>query len=473
MFLIYWLALYTLPRLINRKYLIYSTLLLGLICLFFPIVTSLDIFSYIAYSRMEVIYHLNPLTALPAAIHGDLIYPYLYWRYQPSAYGPTWAIITGLAQWLVGSTGLASILRMVFALRLIGLVSHISSTMLIWSISGQLQRITGIISPQKRMLAALAFAWNPLLLFEACVNGHNDALLLLLILLTLWLLLRSPQLTLRSLLPAAIVFAFATCLKINIIIFIPGLLLLLWMQPARNIFHILIASATYLAIFLLLYAPFWQQGAVLHLLSVNPATSRTINTPYDFLSQLYNAIAGVAIPLNATGEPTATPIELLTHILSAALFVPIYATLCWRATRNPSRINTLPGIIRWMALVWLLYCLIGSPWFWPWYMVTFFGLYALIESTAQYNNGSIKRIPVALHLLAFSMLSLYCLYAWAPAHTTLAGLGGFYWVDLRGLWVWAIPLLAIFWSPAGALAKLPQLCKALLPQKTKAPALRG
>src|SRR5207302_1752211 len=66
MFLIYWLALYTLPRLINRKYLIYSTLLLGLICLFFPIVTSLDIFSYIAYSRMEVIYHLNPLTALPA-----------------------------------------------------------------------------------------------------------------------------------------------------------------------------------------------------------------------------------------------------------------------------------------------------------------------------------------------------------------------------------------------------------------------
>ncbi len=468
MFLIYWLALYALPRLINRKYLLYTTLLLGIICVSFPVVTSSDIFSYIAYARMEIIYHLNPLTSVPAAIHTDLIYPGLYWKYQPSAYGPTWAIITGLAQCCIGITGSAGIVPMVFALRLLGLASHLGSTMLIWSISGQLQRITGIISPQKRMRAALAFAWNPLLLFEACVNGHNDALLLLLILLTLWLLLRKPQLTVKTLLPAAIIFAIATCLKINIIIFIPGLLLLLWMQHPRNILHILLTSATYLAIVILLYAPYWQQGAVLHILSVNPATSRTVNTPYDLLSQLYNALAGVRTHLNAQGEPAATPIELFTHIISAALFVPIYALLCWRATRNSTRIHTIPRLIPWMALVWLLYCLIGSPWFWSWYIVTFFGLYALIESTATWNNGSITRIPIAVRLLAFSMLSLYCLYTWAPAHTTLPGLNGLTWEDLRGLWPWAIPLLAISWPTLCTLAKLPQLCRGLLLQKAKA-----
>src|SRR6185312_2463274 len=78
-FLIYWLALYALPRRVNRKYLLYSTLLLGFIYIFFPVVTSSDIFSYIAYARMEIIYHLNPLITLPTAISGDAIYPYVYW----------------------------------------------------------------------------------------------------------------------------------------------------------------------------------------------------------------------------------------------------------------------------------------------------------------------------------------------------------------------------------------------------------
>jgi hypothetical protein len=473
LFLLYLLALYALPRFISSRYLFYSTLLLGIVCLFFPIVTSSDIFSYTAYAHMEVIYHLNPLTTAPTAIHGDTIYAYLYWKDQPSAYGPTWAIITAVAQWLLGLTGPASIVPMLVALRLLGLASHIGSTILVWNISGQLQRLTGIISVQKRTRAALAFAWNPLLLFEACVNAHNDAVLLFLILLAIWLLLRSPQLSLRTLLPAAIVFAFATCLKINILVFVPGLLLFLWMQRPRHISHMLITSATYASVIFLLYAPFWQHGAVLYLLSVNPATSRAINTPYDFLSQFYNTLARVPVQLSASGEPTATPIERLTHIVSAILFILVYAILCWRATRSSSRFNTIPGLIRWMALAWLLYCALGSPWFWPWYLVTFFGLFALVESITPWNNWRAQRLPLAVRLLAFSMLSLYCFYAWAPAHISIPGLPGFVWGDLRGLCIWAIPLLALYRPPLRALAKLPQLCKALLPQKARAPVLRG
>jgi hypothetical protein len=191
------------------------------------------------------------------------------------------------------------------------------------------------------------------------------------------------------------------------------------------------------------------------------------------ISSLYNALVHVPIHPKTPGEPVATPVERLAHIFSAAFFVLIYARLCWRAARNPSRINTIPYLIRWMALVWLLYCIIGSPWFWPWYLVTFFGLYALVESTTKWKKGGIIRIPVAVRLLAFSMLSLYCLYTWAPAHTSLPGLYGFVWEDLRGLWVWAIPLLAVFWPSLSMLAKLPQICKTLLLQKAKAPVLRG
>jgi hypothetical protein len=416
---------------------------------------------------MEVIYHLNPLTTAPTAIRGDAVYAYLYWKDQPSAYGPTWAIITAVAQWLLGLTGLASLVPMLVALRLLGLAAHVGSTILVWNISGQLQRLTGIISVQKRTRAVLAFAWNPLLLFEACVNAHNDAVLLFLILLAIWLLLRSPQLSLRTLLPAAIVFAFATCLKINIIVLVPGLLLFLWMQRPRHIFHMLITSATYASVVLLLYAPFWQHGAVLYLLSINPATSRAINTPYDFLSQLYNSLAHVPVQLSASGEPSATLIERLTHIVSAILFVLVYAILCWRSTRSSSPINTIPGLIRWMALAWLLYCALGSPWFWPWYLVTFFGLFVLLESTTPWNNWRAQRILLAVRLLAFSMLSLYCFYAWAPAHTSLPGLPGFVWDDLRGLYIWAIPLLALYRPPLRILARLPKLSRILLLQRAK------
>jgi hypothetical protein len=120
-----------------------------------------------------------------------------------------------------------------------------------------------------------------------------------------------------------------------------------------------------------------------------------------------------------------------------------------------------------------LYCALGSPWFWSWYLVTFFGLFALVESITPWNNWRAQRLPLAVRLLVFSMLSLYCFYAWAPAHTSLPGLPGFAWGDLRGLCIWAIPLLALYRPPLRTLAKLPQLCKALLPQRARAPALRG
>src|SRR5207245_837013 len=65
-FLAYVFALHRVPlSIINYRSILYSTLLLGLLCILFPVVTSSDIYSYISYARMGVIYYLNPLTTLP------------------------------------------------------------------------------------------------------------------------------------------------------------------------------------------------------------------------------------------------------------------------------------------------------------------------------------------------------------------------------------------------------------------------
>ena len=452
-FLLYMLALLRLPHSVGRRYILYSTLLLGITCLLIPIVTSPDLYSYIAYARIGILYHLNPLTTLPTAISSDPVYSHLYWTTQPSAYGPTWIAITGFLQWLALALGFKDILSMVLALRLLGLATHLGSTLLVWSIGSHLQRQSGATSSKKLVLATLAFAWNPLLLFEACVNAHNDSTVLFLILLSIWFLVRRPLLVqLWNVLSATAILALAICLKLNVAVLFPGLLLFLWAQQPHDIQHRVRAKlielarvlATYLGVIVLLYASFWQNGTYLKVFQVNPSTIRNINSIPDVLTRIYNSImAGLGYPL-APG--IGSPAEHITHTLSMGLFLILYVLLCWRSLRAANRINTLPKLIRWMALVWLLYCFIGSPWYWPWYIVTFFGLYALIEATRSGEQPFLGFLPFpfAARLLTFSTLTLYCFYALASA--TFPGLPALTLASLGGLWIWIVPLGALLQS---------------------------
>ena len=444
-FLIYLSAIRRLPGQVTYRFILYSTAIFGVVYLLIPVASSPDLFSYIGYARMSIIYHLNPLTTLPTAISNDPSFIHIYWTDQPSAYGPTWAFISGFLQFVTLPFGTRSLLPMVMVLRLWGLAMHLCSTVLVWSISGYMQQIDGRISLQRRKFATLAFAWNPLLLFEACTNAHNDATLLVFVLLALWFLARTAQNgntgdTWRGLVPAIIMLALATCLKINIVLLLPGLLLLLWNQQPRRLRPIIFAVLLYGGIILLLYVPFWQNGTILAVIRDNPTAYRNINSLPEFVSELASGITGL-FGLNGS------LIEMLTHLLSISFFVIAYGFLCWRAIRQPAKkLQTLPDLVRWMALIWLLYCAIGTPWFWPWYLVTFFGLYALVESIPPQGKTffGFPRIPLAVRLLAFSMLSIYCFYVWGVHSSFVPGLSGFSWSYLRGLWAWAIPLLAFF-----------------------------
>lgn len=449
-FLVYLLAIRRLPRQVTHRYILISTVVFGIMYMLIPVATSPDLFSYIGYARMGIIYHLNPLTTLPTAISNDPSFMHIYWTNQPSAYGPTWAFISSFLQLVTLPFGKQSLLPMVMALRLLGLATHLCSTALIWSISGYLQRIDGRISLHRRKLATLAFAWNPLLLIEACTNAHNDATLLVFILLALWFLAHAAQYgnIRRGLVPAVIMLALATCLKINTALLVPGLLFLLWNQQPRRLRPIVYAILLYGGIILLLYAPFWQNGTILAVVRDNPTSHRNINSLPEFATALFNGISG----LFGFSSPL---VENLTHLFSLGIFVMLYAWLCWSSIRQPAKkLQNLPDLVRWMALIWLLYCFVGAPWFWPWYLVTFFGLYTLVESTPSpvppqgklffglLSVQSVQRIPLAVRLLTFSMLSINCFYIWSIHSSYIPGLSSFSWSFLRGPWAWTLPLLA-------------------------------
>ena len=440
-FLLYLLALYILPRTVRLRYLLVSTFILGLICVFIPVITSSDVFSYIAYARIGVIYHHNPLVGWPASIINDQVIPYIYWVNQPSAYGPIWAIITGFFQWILGFTGSAGIVRMLMALRFLGLAMHLGSTYLVWSISGYLQRHSGFLSEEQRKRATLAFAWNPLLLFEACVNAHVDATLLFFILLAIWVLARPSRPSFRTYLLAAFVLGCATCIKVNVVLLVPALFIYLWKVHSWHFWRVLTVAATYVYSIVLLYTPFWSGGRILAIFQFNPATIRNINSLPEFTNRFYDALTffnPLKLPHGAV-----SPSEHLTHTATMLLFALIYLVLC-RVALRPGRVDTLPKLIGWMALSWLLYCFIGSPWFWPWYLVTFLGLFAILEALHPdtWVCGPFK-LPLAVRLLVFSSITLYCFYTWGALNTTLPGHPAFDLAYVRGLWVWVLPLFAL------------------------------
>lgn len=441
LFVCYLLALRVLPKRVAIRYILASTFLLGCTCILFPVVTSPDLFSYIIYARMTTLYHLNPLTTTPQAIPNDIVYNYLYWKDQPSAYGPTWMMLSGLLQWGVAHVfGVQNIWAIVLSLRLLGLVTHLWSTWLIWSLSGHLQRLNGTNRPHLRILATLAFAWNPLLLFEACVNAHNDTVMLLLLLLGLWVLIRSASQ--RSYIWSALLFALATCLKANVALLLPGLLLFLWLQP-RRIQVLCSFMFVYVGTVVVLYAPFWDSGAILKVLAVNPGTFRNENTLVDFIGQLYNSLLRIFVHVSI--PDVGSQAERRTHTLSVGLFVLAYAWLCVRAAIQ-RRLSTPSQLIQWMATVWFLYCLLGAPWFWPWYAVTFFGLFALIEASAPesmsvWSNG---HVIFAVRVFAFTLLSSYCFVAWGLYNSFVPLLQEFRWAYLRGLWIWLPVVLLLF-----------------------------
>jgi hypothetical protein len=205
------------------------------------------------------------------------------------------------------------------------------------------------------------------------------------------------------------------------------------------------------AVILLFYAPFWQGGAIYYVLQVNPATYRSINTLTQVLADGFNSIAAIFGFSMRTSD--SSPAERFLHTVSMGIFAVLYLVLLWRMVRAMRRMRSPRGLIYWLAVSWLLYCAIGSPWYWPWYLVTFLGLFALLEAseedTPDESRGAIfpwrlsfMRTPWLARLLSFSMLTMYCFLA-GPMHSYVPGLPGFQWMDLTGVWVWIVPIIGL------------------------------
>ncbi|MGH2915532.1 MAG: glycosyltransferase family 87 protein [Solirubrobacteraceae bacterium] len=176
MFASYALALLGAGRL-SRRAVLFSIAALNALVLLAPPLLSTDLFSYIAYGRLGATYGINPYLHGPSAVPFDPLYQLIgvQWTHTPTVYGP---LFTALSYPLSGLGIAADVL----AYKAIAALSCLVIVVLVW----QAARLRGL-DPVK---AAALVGLNPVIVVYGVGGGHNDLLMLAILVAGIYVLLR-------------------------------------------------------------------------------------------------------------------------------------------------------------------------------------------------------------------------------------------------------------------------------------------
>ena len=416
---------------------------------FAPGTLSTDLFSYIWYGRILGVYGDNPFVNYPAQYAwsdqtGWL--QWVYWQYTPSVYGPLWVWLAGgiatIAQAIDGD-----IVTHLLGHKLVASMAHLLNIWLMWKVAGPVvsrfwKEPQNVSTADRagwqngaRLAITLTYAWNPLLLIEVGVSGHNDVLVVTGLLAAIWLHLSGRW---RM---AVLAITLAALVKITALLLLPGYLWLLFWEAKGHttreriwagLLRVAQGAGIAFAATLLAYWPFVQDARTLQLMAEGPPTRMFIHSLGAIIR--FKLPEGVSYIAGALGmQPSRFwsveqvgwrldwPARWGMLMITGA--VAIYQT--WRA-------RTFPGAIS--AWGWLLftYLTIGSVWFWPWYVAWLLVPVALLGPGRLWN---------ATQILCASSLALYAVFPdRAAPFDMLAG-----WT---GLVVMAPPLLYLLGSYA-------------------------
>jgi hypothetical protein len=153
------------------------------VLLYSPAMLSSDVYAYAHYGRLLAVKGIDAHgPAAVAAADTDKDDPFSldgYYDFVASVYGPFWTVISaGLVLIGRGHVGLTVLL-----FRGLEAASALGCGGFIWLILHRL-------APERAALGAVLFLWNPLVITESAMGGHNDTCMMLFALLAIWLHLR-------------------------------------------------------------------------------------------------------------------------------------------------------------------------------------------------------------------------------------------------------------------------------------------
>lgn len=283
-----------------------GAIVLGVTAVITPPVFSTDTFSYAVFGRIASVYQQNPYLVTPRlAATFDPLMPYLYWKDIPSPYGPLWTMVSQV----IAAGPEVSPLELVLRFKLFALTVALLDGWLVYLLVRDRW-------PLQAGWLYLGFAWNPLLLIEGVVIGHNDVLILALLLASGLLLLRARPVAAIGAMTVSALIKYSTVPLIGL-----ASLRLLLRTPVRGRpLLVLRLLGTAIAITTLGFLPFWS--GYQSLLSTASEPGRGLNNiPFSSLAWLITRLSGGLLNVESAGRQV---------LLASALFLGWQTVALWR-----------------------------------------------------------------------------------------------------------------------------------------------
>ncbi len=140
---------------------------------------SYDMFNYMFTAKTVVLYQKNPYTVIPLQFTGvEPWLSFMHWTHLPSAYTPFWILLTLPAYVL----GFGYFLAIMWNIKILVAACYVLTIIFIGKILSKLE-------PDQKFMGMAIFALNPLVIFETLVSGHNDMVMMALVMIAYYLYL--------------------------------------------------------------------------------------------------------------------------------------------------------------------------------------------------------------------------------------------------------------------------------------------
>lgn len=318
----------------------------ALVLMYLYPIDATDIFDNIIHGRILTIHGGNPFYDLAANYPQDPFYKYAGWLDAPSAYGPAWELLAGIAARLAGNGIVANVLLF----KLLPGIFLIGCVVVVMVFLRQ-------AAPERALAGTWLIAWNPLVLYETFGMGHNDIVMTFWIAGAVWMLYQGRHTRAALFLVVGALFKFVSVLLLPA----AGLIALRSLPTWKARVHYLITSAVgSLLLSVLFFAPFWRGTNMLTL-------SRR---EHMFTTSLPSIVYHYLIPI--AGEGTAA---IWVSRVAAGLLLAFTLWQAWRAGEKVSpnaneeinRANGWLAFTRASLLSLIFYLLVSVLWFQQWY----------------------------------------------------------------------------------------------------------
>ena len=228
-----------------RKKLLLAALIGALLVTVAP-VFSIDFHCYTMQGRVMSMHHQNPYVAAPDAFSGDPFAAGIFWTHRVAFYGPFWILISVIMTFFAQNSVFLNLI-------LLKLPLYLGYLLLVH----QGYSICAKIAPEKKHIVASFLAFNPFILLQYLVDGHNDILMAAL---AVWAVNLVYE---RRYIPGYAVFTLSVLVKYMTAMLAPFLLLMAFDRldrKTRIYGNVLVFAAVFITVTVLAYMPFMGSG---------------------------------------------------------------------------------------------------------------------------------------------------------------------------------------------------------------------